>query len=66
MLAYKFSGSKIKRALGVESLGVTLSCNNLWTFFNSSLKDTDPQRLTTASNYYPTMRILKLSVNLAF
>lgn len=66
LLSYKFSGPKIKKTLGINSLGITLTCNNLWTFFDSSLKDIDPQRLTTATNYYPTMRILKLSVNLAF
>ena len=26
----------------------------------------DPQRLTTADNYYPTMRMLKFSLSLSF
>lgn len=64
MLSYRFSGPNIKRILGVKHLAVGLVCNNLWTF--SNIKDTDPQRLTTAANSYPTMRMLKLNVNLAF
>ena len=64
MVSYKFSGPNIKRILGVKHLAVGLVCNNLWTF--SNIKDTDPQRLTTAANSYPTMRMLKLNVNLAF
>ena len=36
------------------------------TMYDDSIKDTDPQRLTTAANSYPTMRMLKLNVNLAF
>ena len=64
MVQYRFSGPNIKRILGVKHLAVGLICNNLWTF--SNIKDTDPQRLTTAANSYPTMRMLKLNVNLAF
>lgn len=64
MVQYRFSGPNIKRILGVKHLAVGLVCNNLWTF--SNIKDTDPQRLTTATNSYPTMRMLKLNVNLAF
>lgn len=64
MVQYRFSGPNIKRILGVKHLAVGLVCNNLWTF--SNIKDTDPQRLTTAANSYPTMRMLKLNVNLAF
>lgn len=64
MVSYRFSGPNIKRILGVKHLAVGLVCNNLWTFYN--IKDTDPQRLTTAANSYPTMRMLKLNVNLAF
>lgn len=64
MVSYRFSGPNIKRILGVKHLAVGLVCNNLWTF--SNIKDTDPQRLTTAANSYPTMRMLKLNVNLAF
>ena len=64
MVPYRFSGPNIKRILGVKHLAVGLVCNNLWTF--SNIKDTDPQRLTTAANSYPTMRMLKLNVNLAF
>lgn len=64
MVSYRFSGPDIKRILGVKHLAVGLVCNNLWTF--SNIKDTDPQRLTTAANSYPTMRMLKLNVNLAF
>lgn len=64
MVSYSFNGPKIKRALGVETLSIGLTCNNLWTFTN--LVDVDPQRLTTATNYYPTMRVLELNVNLSF
>lgn len=64
MLSYKFSGPGIKRVLGVKHLAVGLTCNNLYTFTN--LIDVDPQRMTTATCYYPTMRVLKLNVNLAF
>lgn len=64
MVSYRFSGPNIKRILGVKHLAVGLVCNNLWTF--SNIKDTDPQRLTTAANSYPTMRMLKLNVNLGF
>lgn len=64
MVSYRFSGPNIKRILGVKHLAVGLVCNNLWTF--SNIKDTDPQRLTTAANSYPTMRMLKINVNLAF
>ncbi len=64
MVQYRFSGPNINRILGVKHLAVGLVCNNLWTF--SNIKDTDPQRLTTAANSYPTMRMLKLNVNLAF
>lgn len=64
MLSYKFSGPAIKRVLGVKHLAVGLTCNNLYTFTN--LIDVDPQRMTTATCYYPTMRVLKLNVNLAF
>lgn len=64
MVSYKFAGPAVRRALGVQHLAVGLSCNNLWTF--SNFDDVDPQRLTTATNYYPTMRVLKLNVNLAF
>ena len=64
LLSYKFSGPGIKRVLGVKHLAVGLTCNNLYTFTN--LIDVDPQRMTTATCYYPTMRVLKLNVNLAF
>lgn len=64
MLSYKFSGPGIKRVLGVKHLAVGLTCNNLYTFTN--LIDVDPQRMATATCYYPTMRVLKLNVNLAF
>lgn len=64
MLSYRFSGPGIKRILGVKHLSLGLVCNNLWTF--SNFDDVDPQRLTTAANAYPTMRVLKLNVNLAF
>lgn len=64
MVSYRFSGPGIKRVLGVKHLAVGLVCNNLWTF--SNFDDVDPQRLTTAANAYPTMRTLKLNVNLAF
>lgn len=64
MLSYQFSGPGIKRVLGVKHLAVGLTCNNLYTFTN--LIDVDPQRMTTATCYYPTMRVLKLNVNLAF
>ena len=64
MLSYKFSGPGIKRVLGVKHLAVGLTCNNLYTFTN--LIDVYPQRMTTATCYYPTMRVLKLNVNLAF
>ena len=64
MLSYKFSGPGIKRVLGVKHLAVGLTCNNLYTFTN--LIDVDPQRMTTATCYYPTMRVMKLNVNLAF
>ncbi len=63
-LSYNFSGTAVNRLLGVKRLAVGLVCNNLWTF--SNILDTDPQRLTTATNYYPTMRMLKLNFNLAF
>lgn len=66
LLGYRFSGPAVKRALGVSSLAINLTGNNLWSFFDKSLYDTDPQRLTTASNYYPTMRVVKLSVKLGF
>ena len=64
MVQYRFSGPNIKRILGVKHLAVGLVCNNLWTF--SNIKDTDPQRLTTAANSYPTMRMLKFSLSLSF
>ena len=63
-LTYNFSGTAFNRMLGVKNLAVGLVCNNLWTF--SNIKDTDPQRLTTAANSYPTMRMVKLNVNLSF
>lgn len=63
-LSYTFDGKKLRRALGVRSLSVGVICNNLLTF--TSLMEQDPQRLTTAENYYPTMRIVKLNLNLSF
>lgn len=64
LLSYKFKGIDLKNELGINSLSVSLSCNNLWTFTN--LIENDPQTLSTMVNYYPSMRVMKLGVNIAF
>ena len=63
-LIYTFDGKKLRKALGVRSLSLGVICNNLFTF--TGLIEQDPQRLTTAENYYPTMRVVKLNLNLSF
>lgn len=63
-LTYTFDGKKLRKALGVRSLSLGVICNNLFTF--TGLIEQDPQRLTTAENYYPTMRVVKLNLNLSF
>lgn len=64
MLAYTFDGKMLKQKLGVKALSLGVTCNNLFTF--TELMEQDPQRLTTADNYYPTMRMLKFSLSLSF
>lgn len=63
MLSYTFDGNRVKK-LGIRSLQLGVSCNNLFTF--TTLMEQDPQRLTTADNYYPTMRMLKFNLSLSF
>ena len=64
MLSYTFDGDWLKKKLGVRALSLGITCNNLFTF--TELMEQDPQRLTTADNYYPTMRMLKFSLSLSF
>lgn len=63
-LAYKFDGTKIRKALGVQGLSVTLTGNNLWTFTN--LIEGNPQATSAKETSYPIMRIVKLGVKLDF
>ena len=64
MLSYTFDGKMLKQKLGIQSLSLGVTCNNLYTF--TELMEQDPQRLTTAENYYPTMRMLKFSLSMSF
>lgn len=63
-LAYKFDGPKVKKALGISGLSVTLSGNNLVTFTN--LIEGNPQTTSLQASNYPVMRIVKLGVKLDF
>lgn len=65
-LLYKFNGKKLKKAIGAESLQLGIKCNNLFTFKDKTLRDVDPQRLTTATIYYPTLRAVTFNLNVAF
>lgn len=66
MLAYTFSGDKIRKRTGADYIKLGLTCNNLLIFKDKTLYDVDPQRLTTATIYYPTLRALKFSLNIGF
>lgn len=61
---YTFRGAKLKRAIGVKTLNISLTINNLWTF--TGLVEGDPQRLTTATYYYPTMRVCRFNFGFIF
>lgn len=63
-LGYRFDGKKLRQALGVDGLTVSVSCNNLYMF--SGLVEGNPQMHDTATSYYPLMRTVKLGLNLNF
>lgn len=63
-LGYKFDGKKLRQALGIDGLTVSLSCNNVFMF--TGLIEGNPQMHNTATSYYPLMRTTKLGINLNF
>ena len=63
-IGYTFRGKKLKRKLGVNTLNISLTCNNLCTL--TGLIEGDPQRLTTATYYYPTMRTCRFNLGFIF
>lgn len=63
-ISYTFNGKKMKKALGVSGLTVTLTGNNLLTL--TELLEGDPQRTTLTNGYYPIMRVVKLGVKMNF
>ena len=63
-VGYTFRGKKLKRAIGVNTLNISFTANNLWTF--TGLIEGDPQRLTTATYYYPTMRVCRFNLGFIF
>ena len=62
--SYTFDRQKLKKALGIGSLSVYVTANNVYTFTN--LIEHDPQRTTLSSGYYPMMTTLKLGIKLGF
>lgn len=63
-LSYRFDSDKVKKALGVSALSVTLTGNNLFTFTN--LIEGNPQSTSVGSTTYPLMRVVKLGAKLEF
>lgn len=63
-LSYKFDGAKVKKALGVSGLSLTLTGNNLFTLTN--LVEGNPQSTSIGSSTYPVMRVVKFGAKLEF
>lgn len=63
-LGYKFDGKKLRQRLGIDSLTISLTCNNL--FIITALGEGNPQLHNTATSYYPLVRTTKLGLNLNF
>lgn len=63
-VAYKFDGPKVKKAIGVSALSLTLTGNNLWMFTN--LIEGNPQLTSVSTSHYPLMRSVKLGAKLEF
>ena len=62
--SYTFNREKLKKALGINSLSIYMTANNVYTFTN--LIEHDPQRTSIASGYYPMMTTLKLGIKIGF
>ena len=62
--SYTFNGKKLKNRLGLNSLSIYLTANNLWT--TTKLIEGDPQRISFSSGYYPMMTTIKLGVKVGF
>lgn len=63
-ISYTFDSKKVKKALGVGGLTLTLTGNNLLTL--TELLEGDPQRTALTNGYYPIMRVVKLGVKMNF
>lgn len=64
LVEYKFSGRKIKRALGIEALSLNMTGNNLLML--TGLTEGDPQFTNIGWNYYPVMASIKFGVKVTF
>ncbi len=63
-LGYTFNKKKIKKAIGVNSLTVHCTANNVFTITN--LIEGNPQRTSLSSGYYPIMATVKFGVKVGF
>ncbi len=63
-LGYTLSNRFLQHRAGIESLTLSLICNNLFSV--SGLIEGNPQQTNTASSYYPLMRTVKLGLSINF
>jgi hypothetical protein len=61
---YTFNSAFLERAIGISSLLVYATGNNLWTF--TKLIEGDPERKDFGAGFYPQMTSIQLGVKLGF
>ncbi len=62
--AYTFDSNKLKERIGINSLSVYVTANNLWT--TTKLLEGNPMAVNFSSGFYPMMTTIKLGVKLGF
>ncbi len=62
--AYTFNGAKLKKSVGLNSLSVYVTANNVWTFTN--LIEGNPMATNFSQGFYPLMTTIKLGVKVGF
>lgn len=63
-VSYTFAGKEFLRKLGINSMAITFSGYNLFTF--SPLKYIDPESLTNNNGDYPLVKLYSFGLNLNF
>ena len=62
--AYTFNGAKLKKSVGLNSLSIYVTANNVWTFTN--LLEGNPMATNFTQGFYPLMTTIKLGVKVGF